>query len=202
MTHRPLFEKKADTRGAEGTFGDYRMNQMLASNNVNFTFGGASQKAAANFRKEDAKAATIAHGMKWEPPKNKAETWKVVEAAETPAWRECAAKLDVFTYPQLLVLEFLEKDFDKAKESAQKMLLELAPSGAALIRDTPAWDNPMPPFAWKKELNATIVSCDEPVCFGVRPVHPSKFRIEKDDLKQNRGYPARGAACVASARFG
>ena len=172
--------KKSDTRGAEGTFGDYRMNQMLASNNVNFTLGGASQKAAANCRKEDAKAATIAHGMKWEPPKNKAETWKVAEAAETQAWRECAVKLDAFTYPQLLA--FLEEDFDEAKKAAQKMLLELAPSGAALILDTPAWDNPMPPFAWKEELDVTIVLCDEPVRVGVRPVHPSKFRIEKADL--------------------
>ena len=55
--------KSADTRGAEGKFGGFRCNRLAASNTVNFPLKGASEKAAADFRREEAKAATRPLGI-------------------------------------------------------------------------------------------------------------------------------------------
>ena len=109
-------------RGVEGKFGGFRCNRLAASNTINFTLKGASEKVAADFRREEAKAATRPLGMYWDPPKsNKKQTYRVSAIPSVPLvdWRDDIDKLDSMPFHE--VNELLESDYDAALVDTQNI---------------------------------------------------------------------------------
>ena len=86
------------------------------------------------------------------------------------------------TYDELA--EHLTNDIYDQKNGAiadvRSILEKHVPSGASLIRGTPEWSNPVPNRPWKKNVTGVvIVSGDDPLRLGKRPVHPEKFQLSK-----------------------
>ena len=134
MPMQAPMRKYSDTRGCEGRFGGYRVNRNASTNSVNFTFKSAIIKEAANFRLEEAKQATLPLGMVWEPPKNKASTYKTVAAPGELSgdWVAFIAKAGAMSYDELVA--YLIRDMNEALRAAQHLIERHAPSGIALLR--------------------------------------------------------------------
>ena len=179
----------ATTVPYEGTFAAIRVGRIGHSNSVNCTLKEFIDKLSKVVGSTSAKARMAKHGVKIRVSRDKQKAWAIKTARDEKKWADCEMKMAAFKAEGGGGTQALKEELSRCKARGKenaKALIERHTSMAGLLKDTPLWDDPTGPAPWREALGnaflSRVISDDTPVLPGSRPLHPSKFPIDENEL--------------------